>query len=187
MLIGPKKHRLHNILLITVCLEVDRQLTYKYMGNFQGGGNRGGGFRGRNDGDRPSFQKKSWGADRGGDREKVTMHKATCSDCAKMCEVPFYPSGDKPVYCNDCFGSKREGVDRKPRQDFGNRGPRRDFNDRPALRNDFRPAPVNDDVKKQLMDISTKLDRLLIAIEKFTEPSEEVKKTPVKKVAKKKI
>ncbi len=41
----------------------------------------------------------------GGARE---MHKATCGDCGKECEVPFKPSGDRPVYCKECF-SKRKG------------------------------------------------------------------------------
>lgn len=36
------------------------------------------------------------------------MHKATCDKCKKECEVPFKPSGDKPVYCKDCFMKKRE-------------------------------------------------------------------------------
>ena len=36
------------------------------------------------------------------------MHKATCADCNQECEVPFKPSGDRPVYCKECF-SKRKG------------------------------------------------------------------------------
>ena len=36
------------------------------------------------------------------------MHKAVCDECGKDCEVPFKPSGNKPVYCSDCF-EKREG------------------------------------------------------------------------------
>ena len=36
------------------------------------------------------------------------MHKATCSECKKECEVPFKPSGDKPVYCKECY-AKRKG------------------------------------------------------------------------------
>jgi len=35
------------------------------------------------------------------------MHKATCSDCGKECEVPFKPSGDKPVRCRECFQASR--------------------------------------------------------------------------------
>ena len=154
------------------------------MGNFQDRDNRGGGgFRGGRPG---GFQKKSWGNDRGGDRGEVTMHKATCNECGKSCEVPFRPSGDKPVYCNDCFAGKRDSTnDRGPRKDFGNRGPSRDFrNDRPAPRGDFsRPSGSSDDTKKVLAEINTKLDRLVNAIEKLTgakktieEPVEKAKK-----------
>ena len=35
------------------------------------------------------------------------MHKATCTDCGKECEVPFKPTQGKPVYCRDCFRNKR--------------------------------------------------------------------------------
>ncbi len=48
-----------------------------------------GGFRKRREGFRPS-----------GPRE---MHKATCADCGNETEVPFKPSGDRPVYCQECY------------------------------------------------------------------------------------
>ena len=35
------------------------------------------------------------------------MHKATCADCGKECEVPFKPSGDRPVYCRECYGKHK--------------------------------------------------------------------------------
>ena len=35
------------------------------------------------------------------------MHKASCGDCGKECEVPFEPKGDKPVYCSECFQSHK--------------------------------------------------------------------------------
>jgi len=31
------------------------------------------------------------------------MHKVKCSKCGKDAEVPFKPSGDRPVYCKECF------------------------------------------------------------------------------------
>ena len=31
------------------------------------------------------------------------MFKAKCADCGKDCELPFKPSGDRPVYCKDCY------------------------------------------------------------------------------------
>lgn len=35
------------------------------------------------------------------------MHKAVCAECKQECEVPFKPSGDRPVFCKDCFAKKR--------------------------------------------------------------------------------
>lgn len=154
------------------------------MGNFQGGGNRGGGFRGGNGG----------GGFRGGNsggRGDVTMHKATCDECHKSCEVPFRPSGDKPVYCSDCFSSKRDdgdrGSDRGPRREFSDRGPKRDFNSKPA-QSFAKPVsmPQTDGVSKQLSEINSKLDRLASAIEKLTQPKVE-SKPAVKEVLAKKI
>ena len=45
---------------------------------------------------------KTMGEGRGGFGERE-MHKAVCADCGKECEVPFKPSGDRPVYCRDCY------------------------------------------------------------------------------------
>lgn len=36
-----------------------------------------------------------------------TLHKAICADCNKECEVPFRPSGGRPVYCKDCFAKRK--------------------------------------------------------------------------------
>jgi CxxC-x17-CxxC domain-containing protein len=35
------------------------------------------------------------------------MHKAVCSECKKECEVPFKPTEGKPVYCRECYASKK--------------------------------------------------------------------------------
>jgi len=37
------------------------------------------------------------------DFERRSMHEAVCDKCGRTCEVPFKPSGTKPVYCSDCF------------------------------------------------------------------------------------
>ena len=59
------------------------------------GGSGGGRFGGR-------------GGGRGGfNRRPREMHKATCGDCGKDCEVPFEPKQDKPVYCSECFQSHK--------------------------------------------------------------------------------
>jgi len=133
------------------------------MGNFQGGGNRGGGFRGGNGGGRPNF-----GGNRGGDRGEVSMHKAVCDECHKSCEVPFRPSGDKPVYCNDCFSGKRDNQDRAPRREFDNKSS--SFS---------KPVSSQDDIKKQLNDMNVKIDRLISNVEKLV--SNKVESKPVAK------
>jgi CxxC-x17-CxxC domain-containing protein len=123
------------------------------------------------------------------------MHKAVCDECHKSCEVPFRPSGDKPIYCSDCFSSKRDDGDRAPRREFNDRpAPRREFNDRPAPRREFndRPAPsfnkpaapANDDVKRQLSEMNSKLDRLINSIEKLAQPKTAVAQVVAKPVVK---
>ena len=42
-----------------------------------------------------------------GDRGQRQMYAATCAECGVETEVPFRPSGDRPVYCRDCFGARR--------------------------------------------------------------------------------
>ncbi|MFA5271106.1 MAG: CxxC-x17-CxxC domain-containing protein [Candidatus Omnitrophota bacterium] len=46
-------------------------------------------------------------------RERI-MHKAICADCRKPCEVPFRPSGDRPVYCQECFSRRKTPNPFKP-------------------------------------------------------------------------
>jgi CxxC-x17-CxxC domain-containing protein len=43
-----------------------------------------------------------------GPRERI-LYQAVCADCCKRCEVPFKPSGDRPVYCPECFAIRKAG------------------------------------------------------------------------------
>lgn len=102
------------------------------MGNFNrdkrpngfGGGRSKGGFGGgRSSGNRFGGAKRNFG-DR--DFNRPQMHQATCAECGKRCEVPFKPTGDKPVYCSDCFGhspnygsQRAKGGRNFERRDFG--------------------------------------------------------------------
>ena len=40
---------------------------------------------------------------------KRTYARVICSDCNKECEIPFKPSGDRPVYCKECFSKRKKG------------------------------------------------------------------------------
>ncbi len=38
-----------------------------------------------------------------------TYTRVICADCKKECEIPFKPSGDRPVYCKECFSKRKTG------------------------------------------------------------------------------
>tara|TARA_Y100000310_G_scaffold124700_1_gene123416 strand:- start:40105 stop:40470 length:366 start_codon:yes stop_codon:yes gene_type:complete len=59
------------------------------------------------------------------------MHRVKCDKCKKMCDVPFLPTENKPVYCSNCF--RKEGSS-------GGR---------------------TSNIESELKDINKKLDRLL--------------------------
>ena len=129
------------------------------------GGSRGGGrdFGGRSFGGEKRFRP-------------AEMHKATCSTCGNECEVPFKPSGDKPVYCRDCFAKNRshdKGFNDSPRPEF-----KRFNEDRPSPSQ--RPAPRNN----ELDAINSKLDQILEMLSNKTENV--TSKEPIEKVVAKK-
>jgi len=61
----------------------------------------------------------------GRDSRRTVLHDAVCDECGKDCQVPFRPSGEKPIYCSDCFEKKggrdgnRSGRRVPRRRDFG--------------------------------------------------------------------
>jgi len=42
------------------------------------------------------------------DQPGRVMHDVICSNCGKLTEVPFVPTGSRPVYCQDCFQTVRQ-------------------------------------------------------------------------------
>ena len=147
------------------------------MGNFnRGGGSKfggrdsgrsddRGGFRGGRDSGRGGFGGNRGGGgfrDRNEDRE---MFQATCTECGKSCEVPFKPSGGKPVLCRDCFRVAR-GNDHGDRGDRGSRdsGSRdfsyRDTNDRPSEGGNVGGKSA-EHFDQQFAQLNEKLDRIL--------------------------
>ena len=88
------------------------------MKNFKNISNRG---RGNDSGER-NFKRRDPEKRQFGnrDRERPQMYEAICSDCGKKCEVPFKPTGDKPVYCSQCF-TKHGGGQKSNRFERGDR------------------------------------------------------------------
>ena len=80
------------------------------MGNFEEHRESHGGSRGRSGGSRfggrssGGFGGRSGGGFRGRDSGRpMQKYDAICSKCSKECQLPFRPTGRKPVLCSDCF------------------------------------------------------------------------------------
>ncbi len=59
----------------------------------------GGGGGGRGSG--------GYGGGGGGGRPPRESYEVTCAECGATTTVPFKPTQGRPVYCRDCFQSKR--------------------------------------------------------------------------------
>lgn len=153
------------------------------MNNFKKGGFRHGDG---SSGGRPKFGGR-FGGGGGGDRSRRSpeLFQAVCAECRKQCQVPFRPSGDKPVYCRDCFGKQRHVPGRNSN---GADGPRTDFR-RDALpereHQGEHTRPQNnggiDAFKRQLDSLESKVNRILDLVNKKPEASASV--APVVKTA----
>ncbi len=102
--------------------------------------------------------------DKGGDRDsgrqmfgEKRLYEAVCDTCGNSCEVPFRPTGEKPIYCRQCF-VKPEG-----------------------RTNTFAAPKPSEDYKDHFRMINKKLDTLLallspVATQKvaFAEPTVEI-------------
>lgn len=127
-----------------------------------------------------------------GDRDSIrSMHKAICAQCGNECEVPFRPSGERPVYCSDCF-EKRSSEDGRARE--SDRRPR--FEERGTSSSsayNMGGAQVSGQIVEQLKSLNIKLDKIISALEpkaisqsKAEEPQISEPKVKNPKVSKKK-
>lgn len=67
----------------------------------------------------------------------------TCADCSRECEIPFKPSGDRPVYCKECLSKRKKGnpfnVNRDNRSEERN-FPRQRYSDKKPAEKKRKPA-----------------------------------------------
>lgn len=86
------------------------------------------------------------------------MYDAVCDDCGKACKVPFLPSGEKPIYCSECFSKHGGGESDR----FS--GSRRDGQrfDRPSRDYSNPSTPDNSALLKELFgSLDKKLDQVI--------------------------
>jgi len=126
------------------------------FGGNHSGGRSSGGYGGNRGGDRGSR-----GGFGGRDRKPLELHDVVCDKCGKETQVPFKPTGDKPVFCRDCYdkqgGDSSSGRDRGPRGNF-NRG------------SGSAPSGVSEAAFKEL---SAKVDKILKILENIEIEEEE--------------
>lgn len=87
--------------------------------DFNGGGRRNDRGGGR------SFDRGGRG---GGE---LQLFDVTCAECGKDTQVPFKPTGERPVLCRDCFkGGDSRGNDRRGPASGGNANELREINEK---------------------------------------------------------
>ena len=135
---------------------------------------------------RPSFGgKPDFKRSGGGNSGRMELFTATCAKCGKPCEVPFRPTGERPVYCRDCFGGNKNGA--MPQQ---NR-PQENFRPREAgpvapLRPQVEDKRI-DSIRAELALMNAKLERIVEMIGVIEMPlSTDESEIPEKVVAPKK-
>lgn len=40
-------------------------------------------------------------------RRERQLYEAVCAECHKVCEVPFRPTEERPVYCKECWAKRK--------------------------------------------------------------------------------
>jgi CxxC-x17-CxxC domain-containing protein len=97
----------------------------------------------------PSGNNRNFGKPRF-NRERSEMFSATCANCGKQCEVPFRPTGNKPVLCRECFQNNRGSDSRRfPQQ----------TSDRPSYTRDNNQSGPN--YQAQFDALNAKMDQIL--------------------------
>jgi len=88
------------------------------------------------------------------------MYDAVCSECGKDCQVPFRPSGEKPVFCSECFEKQNGGRKRESRGgEFRGRDSRSDGGRRGG-------GIEVDKLMREMEKIDRKLERVLGLLDK---------------------
>jgi len=125
---------------------------------------------------------------RSGDRRdsrRPEMHDAVCSDCGKNCQVPFRPSGDKPIYCSDCFEKKGGRGGRSNRGGFQSRNfGNRDGGGRPQQNNGGDRGMAQ--LSEKIGTLNNKLDTIIGLLSAAGDKKAEKKEKPKAKVRAKK-
>ncbi len=105
-------------------------------------------------GDRPEkrFDKGSFAKEKS---SGFTVHETVCDKCGEKCDVPFKPTGGKPIYCRSCFRQNNSGSSDRGTGRF-EKFEDRHSSDRFESKSSISP--------KELEQINQKLDKIMKAL-----------------------
>ncbi|MGV8141118.1 MAG: CxxC-x17-CxxC domain-containing protein [Candidatus Woesearchaeota archaeon] len=90
------------------------------------------------------------------------LHEAVCDRCGQKCDLPFKPTGNKPIYCRSCF-RETKGSSEDNFRSRGKSGSR--FEHRGADRFDREPETKEQPIPSDALDkINRKLDKIMKAL-----------------------
>lgn len=106
----------------------------------------------------------------------MVKYPAICDQCKQNCEVPFRPTGNKPIYCSNCFEGKRDGPEDRKTRRFDNKTSNYQVNDK-----------AREQLTKTIEKLDNKIDKLIEIMENIQNDNKKKMETPVpnKKAAKK--
>ena len=127
-------------------------------------------FRNKRNTEQRTFSERGSGRFNSGDKR---MHEAICDKCGKKCEVPFRPTGDKPIYCSECF----------------NKGDKNESSNQPNKQFEIINTKLDKILKTLSSDISSKVSEKKKTIQKIvvSKPKKATKNKAKKKVSPKKV
>lgn len=110
-----------------------------------------------------SDRPKTFGTKESRSGNGFKLHEAICDKCGQKCDLPFEPTGNKPIYCRSCFRENQNSGERfeqrnKPHDRFEKR------ESRSSNRFEEDDQSGQDPSKDSLDRINRKLDKIMKAL-----------------------
>jgi len=119
---------------------------------------------------------------RGSDKEPIEFHAAVCAKCKKETQVPFKPTGVKPVFCRECFQIEKPKTDSTEARRFPSRSMGGRTNIRSSGRSSSRSSGRYEDRNRRQSDRGTTESHTVICAKCKKETTVPFKPTGVRPV-----
>ena len=107
------------------------------------------------------FSKRDSGRS-GGRGSDFELTEVICDKCGRKCDVPFKPTGGKPIYCRTCFRENSLSESKDSSKSFSKK--RFDDNFESKTSNRFESRGQSSPDAEELQKINRKLDKIMKAL-----------------------